>query len=164
MCVAVHDQRAPLLREHLPLNQVRGIPVAHERPGHQILDAVNLVPIHWRIAKQDPKLATPRTRGIQRTDFTQESAIDRQVTRRPWRTDGVLPGHAKGDFGNLLAANEPIHHVLVARVSALDDDVVDRGSEPGVANERESKGVSLLVPVIAFTQRDEPMRSKCVKR
>jgi hypothetical protein len=61
---------------------------------------------------------------------------------------------------DIFTSDEAIHHVLVEGVAEFDHDVVDRGSEPWVTNESQSKGVGLLVAVSALGEGDELMRSE----
>ena len=45
----------------------------------------------------------------------------------------------------------------------LDDQIVDDRRESRIANERETKGVSLIVAVKSLAQRDDLVRSKRVE-
>ncbi|MEI8154623.1 MAG: hypothetical protein WCG92_24020 [Hyphomicrobiales bacterium] len=58
--------------------------------------------------------------------------------------------------------DESIDQILVARVAAFNDDIVHGRGEPGVANERQPKGMTLLVAVSAITERDHVVRTKRV--
>jgi hypothetical protein len=62
---------------------------------------------------------------------------------------------------NVLAAHESVHHLLIPRASALDDDVIDYGGKARIANQCKAESVSLLVAVASFAQRDDGM---CPKR
>jgi hypothetical protein len=61
----------------------------------------------------------------------------------------------------LLAANEPIRNILVPGAALLDDDVIDDGHEPGIANERQPERIASGFSV---TRHDcyDAMRAKCV--
>ena len=59
---------------------------------------------------------------------------------------------AQDRFRNILPPNESIHHILIAGVAALDNNVVDNCSESRIPNQRQSKG-ALLVVVMAFAKR-----------
>ena len=75
----------------------------------------------------------------------------------------VLPHLPKRFIGDVLPADEPIHEVLIARITEFDDDIVDRGRESGVANKREPKSMPLLVTVSALTECDQRVRTKRIE-
>jgi hypothetical protein len=54
--------------------------------------------------------------------------------------------------------NEPVDDRLVMGVAELDDDVVDRGGEPRITNQRQAKCMPLLVAMVPFTQGHDIMR------
>jgi hypothetical protein len=61
-----------------------------------------------------------------------------------------------------LAAHEPVHEGLVTGVAELHDEIVDHLGEPSVAEQREAKGVALLVPVV-LAQRHDAVRTERVQ-
>jgi hypothetical protein len=64
---------------------------------------------------------------------------------------------------HLASADESIHQRLVSGRAELDDNVVDDRREPGIADQRETYGVCLVVAVYPLAQRDDLMRPKGVK-
>ena len=48
-------------------------------------------------------------------------------------------------------------------VAEFDDDVVDRGGEPRLTNQRQAKCMSLLVAVVPFTQCHDIVRPERVE-
>ena len=53
----------------------------------------------------------------------------------------ILPGFPQLRVWHLAPADESVHHRLVPCATELNDDVVDDGCEPGVADECETHGV-----------------------
>jgi hypothetical protein len=76
----------------------------------------------------------------------------------------VLPRLPQVAVGHLLAADEPVHDVLVPRDPELDDDVVDHERKSRVPDQRHSEGVGLFVAVKSFTERDDLMGLECVEQ
>jgi hypothetical protein len=64
---------------------------------------------------------------------------------------------------HIAPLNKPVHHVLVAGVAELDDQIVDDRREPRITEERETERVCRKAAVASFTQRDDLMRSKGVE-
>jgi len=58
--LAVHQQRSPLLGEHLQLEQGRRVAVAHREPSVMVRAIVHPGPLDRRVAKQDPESACRR--------------------------------------------------------------------------------------------------------
>src|SRR6185503_10653488 len=53
MTVTIDDQCPSSLREHLALNQRRGVRVALQQPATVVVGGSHLSPIDWRIAQQN---------------------------------------------------------------------------------------------------------------
>lgn len=79
------------------------------------------------------------------------------------RLRGVLPYLPKGFIGDILSPDEPVHEVLIPRVTKFDDNIVDRGRESGVANKRQPKSMALLIAVSTLSECDQRMRTKGIE-
>src|SRR5438093_1580934 len=55
---------------------------------------------------------------------------------------------------HVLTADKPIHEILISGIAKFHNDIVDRGREPGIVNERKPKSVDLLVTVIVAERYD----------
>ena len=142
-----------MLCENLTLYNIGRIAVSKWRPLAKILLVMHAFPIDWRIAEQNTELTVPRECHVHCAHRSKEFFVDRRVPHCV-RHRRVLPNVPKSIIGDFLDVYEPIHQILVSCIATFHDDVVDGGCEPGVANEREPKGVALLVAMIALTEGD----------
>ena len=134
------------------------------RPSHfrKVLQVIHSVPVNWRIAEENTKLAFTWQSRVDRAHHTKELLVDWRIPRR-MRLGRVLPHLTKRFIRDVIPATEPIHDVLITRITEFDDDVIDSGRESGVANKGEPKSMALLVTVSALTEGDHRVRTKGVE-
>ena len=162
MTVAVDHQRPPSFGEHFAANQAGRVRVALPENVAVIVDVLDGAPIHRWIAEQDAQLTFARQRTIQIAYRLEELVEHRSIPGR-CRSDRVLSDVAKRRWRQRLTAHEAVHHVLIRRAAALDDDVVHQRGKPRIANQRQAKRVSQHVTVRALTQRDDRVRRERVE-
>ena len=145
VALSVDDKCPAPAIQYLPTNEVGGIAIAKLNPTPVILSRRDVVPVDWRIARdnaQPPGFAQRRIDRAHSADqflfLNSEAAVRHGV---------VLPSPSQDRSLNVVAADKSVDSVLVARARRLDDDVIHRFRETGIANEREKKRLNLYVAV-----------------
>jgi hypothetical protein len=122
-----------------------------------------MLPLDRRIAEEHAQPGPFGKRPVQRRNRAEEVLIDRPV-REFLRLGGVLPHMSENIIGNLLAACEPIDHVLVTGTAELHDDVVNGCGESRIANQPQPKLVRRLITMQnAIAERDDRVRPEGIE-
>jgi hypothetical protein len=100
----------------------------------QILGGLDERPVDRRLTEKNAQLAASWERGVQGANTTDEVLIDRPIAIDP-RLNHLSPDLAELRVRDVGAANKPVYDILVPRISAFNNDVVDRFRKTGIANE-----------------------------
>ena len=136
-----------------------GIPIP--QPLVDILTGVHAVPVNRRIAEQHAKPVLARKRHVHQPYGSEELLVYRKSPLL-YRLGRIQPHLTQRFIRNFFTLYEPIHKILVPGVAEFHHDVIDCTCKPGVANQRESKRVALLVPAkFLVAERHYGVRAKC---
>ena len=139
---AVDQQHPAALGQRLPGQRRRvGVPLR----VRDLAGAGDRGPVERRLAGQHTDLLVSGQGPVDRPDPAVDLLVDRAIQDDVRGLGGIAPDQTQaGVVDGLVAENELVESVLVERVPELDDDVVGRPVQPGIAEHRQQQVVDLL--------------------
>src|SRR5215467_4235676 len=123
MTLAIDDERAMVLLQHLPLNDHCRIRIALRVVRVDLVKSMNRRPIDWRVTEYDSNMRAGCAVDI--ANRREELIVDWRIPDGP-RAGGVFPHVAELRVRDFLSSGKSIHHRLVTGAARLDHDVVDK--------------------------------------
>ena len=112
MIVAVDQQRTSALRQHFTADRVGHVAIPTGKPVVCLFLRADLVPIDWRVTRDDAQLALLTKLGVYSSNGAEELLVNRHVERCE-RLRRVLPHAAEAIGRYRFSADKVIHYILI---------------------------------------------------